>query len=169
MTHPRHEAATEQIAIQQHRRLMPFRWLLVSLIALAALTFASMGTSWVALTKQKTAERNRGDRAVVAVEELCAQVRRMGGVCVVDPAQFQGPAGAQGEQGAPGPVGPVGPIGLPGPSGSPGPAGATGLQGGAGPRGEPGPTCPSGSHLQQLRIHTSGGDGVVTVYLCIIG
>lgn len=158
----------------QHRREM--RRLAFTLAVLATGMLAALLLGVYLLVHQKQTETNRAraeetraDSAVVAMEKACAQVRRMGGICVVDPTKFRGPAGAQGpqgDQGPPGPTGPAGAVGSVGPSGSPGPSGPQGDQGPPGPQGEPGPTCPAGTHLQRIRIHTSG-DGFVTVLICV--
>lgn len=165
MTHPRHEAADEEMAAQAHRRLMPLRWLLVWLIALALAVLVSMTIGWIALTRAKDAEQHRAEKAEQAVDELCAQVRRMGGICVVDPNQIRGPRGDRGAAGPAGKTGPTGPSGSPGPVGPSGPAGPQGDTGGRGPQGEPGPTCPSGWHEQTFRIHTD--QGWVSVLACV--
>lgn len=85
---------------------------------------------------------------------LAAQVERLGGDPVVEPAEIAqpapqpGPRGEQGEAGIPGPIGPRGPQGEPGamgPRGSPGSEGDTGPRGVRGPQGEIGDTGDTGA------------------------
>lgn len=157
MTHPRHEAASEEIVAQSQRRLLPLRWLLVWLVALAIAVLVSMTLGWVALTRAKDAEQHRAEKAEHAVGELCDQVHSLNpkAVCAADPSQFRGPQGDRGPagpQGKPGPIGPTGPpgVGSPGPSGPPGPRG---------PQGEPGVQfcLLFGGHLVKERVHTATG------------
>lgn len=125
------------------------------------------------LVTQSLSNSRRADRnSAVAVDAIdaanrnCQEVRRLGGVCVVNPSELpkpdtgpQGPRGETGPQGPPGPAGqdgrngspgPVGPMGPPGP---PGVAGADGRNGSDGVDGAPGPPGPAGQD------GTDGRDG----------
>jgi hypothetical protein len=64
-------------------------------VAFAALAFAA--TQYVTRANE---QEQRADEAVSAADQLCAQVRQLGGLCVVDPEELRGPAG---EAGPPGP------------------------------------------------------------------
>jgi hypothetical protein len=143
---------------------LPRKRIVVAVLAfviVASAVIGSLSTLWVRAGE----ETERADQAVAAIEDACAQVERLGGVCVEDPEDFHGadgPPGPQGPQGEPGPTGPtgpegdVGPTGPAGPTGEAGPTGATGADGEdgsdgsdgavgpAGPQGEPGPTGPAG-------------------------
>lgn len=174
-------AETEQFARVERRR-----WHRRTLVVLAIALFAGALGGWSAvwLASQLHHEQQRADRATVTADQLCEQVRAMGGRCVVDPSTLRGERGAPGEQGPPGPQGPPGyngfngSTGLPGPAGSPGAAGATGPPGpgGAqgdrgdpgpvGPSGPPGPACPPGTHLEQVTVQARGGARRIVV--CVV-
>lgn len=122
------------------------------------------------VNRAREAETDRADIATYTAEQLCDQVRRMGAICVIDPASL--PKGDRGEPGPMGPRGDRGPqgdpglTGDPGPSGSPGPEGPPGPPGIDGEDGAPGPSCPAGWHLTQLTILTKPGSWA-TVLVCI--
>ncbi|MEU5945148.1 hypothetical protein ABZ793_06245 [Micromonospora sp. NPDC047465] len=109
----------------------------IALVA-TALIFAAAGWVAASLGRQATAEQQRADSAVSGAEQLCQQVRQLGGTCVVDPSELRG------ERGEPGPAGPPGPPGLPGLDGEDGRDGSPGATGPAGARGEPGEAGPAG-------------------------
>lgn len=140
-------------------------------------------TSWNSRAEDEGA---RADAAVVGAEQLCQQVRQLGGRCVVDPETLKGdpgpagpqgpigPAGIPGQDGAdgvdglPGPTGPAGPTGAQGPDGAQGPAGPAGPAGPTGPAGEAGPagpSCPTGTHAETVTVLTT--DGPVTMAGCV--
>lgn len=129
---------------------------------------------WQAVVQGQRADRNRttAATAIDAAEQNCEQVRKLGGVCRVDPGTLPrpeagppGPAGPAGERGPQGPPGPApacwyeppqcrGAPGPPGPPGAQGSRGTDGAQGGrgtdgaagaAGPPGEAGPAGPAGA------------------------
>lgn len=128
--------------------------------------------------------RSQNANAVASADQLCAQVRQLGGTCVVDPESLRGEQGPEGPPGPAGPpgldgvdgqdgqsiVGPSGPAGPTGPAGAQGPAGQdgqsiTGEQGSAGPvgpSGPPGPTCPVGWHQEQLTVLAADGPREIT-------
>lgn len=150
--------------------------------------------AWQQLSLKHDLEQSRSSNssAVASAEQLCAQVRQLGGTCVVDPASLkgepgpegpagpvgppgldgadgaQGPAGADG---APGPTGPAGPAGPQGPAGVDGQPGADGTDGAdgatgpAGPSGPPGPACPDGWHQAQVTVLTD--DGLRDITTCV--
>lgn len=167
-------------------RTLP-RHRIVIAVAAIVLAFVVGGFSSWAMWARATEETERADQAVAGIEDVCAQVEALGGICVADPDEFRGDPGAEGPQGEPGPTGPPGPEGDPGPtgpSGEPGPTGPTGAPGAdgedgtdgvagpAGPQGEPGPsgppgpagedgedaeTCPDGFSWQERTVVTSRG------------
>lgn len=175
-----HEAVDPKLRRKQ-------RWRIAALCAVAGIAVFVGGRQTAAVTDKATAEQDRANRAVVGVDQLCAQVRQLGGICVVDPASVRGdtgPAGPQGIPGVPGrngidgAPGPSGPSGGPGPTGSPGPVGSPGAAGGegkpgpAGPQGPPGatgptgpagqagpagPACPAGYHAETVSVVTDKG------------
>lgn len=146
---------------------LPRRRLIIAIVAMV-LAAGLVGASFAAMFVRNAEETERADEAVAAIEDACAQVERLGGVCVENPEEFHGadgPPGPEGPQGDPGPTGPPGPEGDPGPTGPTGPAGdvgptgetgadgadgtdgadgADGDPGPAGPQGEPGPEGPAG-------------------------
>lgn len=156
---------------RQHRR----RQRIVAIIAVLAFLLA--GYAVVQIQAQAHRQRVRAERAVVSAEQLCEQVRRMGGQCVVDPSRLRGepgPPGAPGAPGLPGRDGPAGPPGAPGSTGptgpagvagSPGPPGAPGATGPPGPAGSPGPLCPAGTHPEEVQVITPGGHQ--TIIACV--
>lgn len=138
-------------------------------VVLAGLALVALGWMLNALTDRADAEQRRAETAVSGAEQLCQQVRQLGGACVVDPSTLrgdpgpEGPAGPpgipgqdgeDGEDGSPGPVGPSGPAGPAGKDGAAGPAGPAGEQGPAGP---PGPACPPGTHAETVTVLTDSG------------
>lgn len=163
------------------------RWRIGALGAVAAIAIFVGGRQTVAVNDKAAAESDRANRAVTSVDQLCQQVRQLGGTCVVDPATLRGDAGPAGPQGVPGipgrdgadgATGAVGPSGPPGPTGGPGPtgdagqpgpigpagpagpAGSAGPPGPAGPAGEAGPAgpaCPPGYHPQDVIVVTDKG------------
>lgn len=180
-----HEAADPKLRRKQ-------RWRIGALVAVAAVAVFIGGRQTAAVNDRATAEQDRANRAVVGVEQLCQQVRQLGGTCVVDPASLRGdtgPAGPQGVpgipgrdgadglngsngvDGSPGVTGPAGEQGLTGDTGSTGPAGAAGPagpQGPTGPAGEAGPAgpaCPAGYHAQDVMVVTA--QGPQTIAACV--
>lgn len=154
-------------------------------VALAALSLVALGWMGSLLTDRADNEQQRADAAVSGAEQLCQQVRQLGGACVVDPSTLRGETGPEGpagppgipgqtgQDGEPGPAGPAGPVGSPGPAGKegpagePGPAGPTGPMGPPGPAGPPGPmgpagTCPDGTHLDTVTVLTATGPVAMT-------
>lgn len=162
-------ADTSDLRLRRGRRRLV--WL--TALALAAIVIAYLtGLNQYRRTKD---EQQRADQAATAVDQLCQQVRQLGGTCAVDPDAFrgepgpEGPPGPQGPPGLPGldgvdgqdgadgaegPPGPQGPVGPEGPAGPPGPAGPQGPSGEAGPAG---PSCPDGMHAEDLTVVTSDG------------
>lgn len=146
-------------------------------IVAIVLALACVGFSAQAFNKKAESEGQRADQAVQSAVQLCEQVRRLGGACVVDPAELRGepgpagvpgPPGADGVDGAagdPGPAGlqgPTGPAGLTGPQGAEGPQGPTGPPGMAGPAG---PQCPTGTHAETVTVMTTSG--LATMDVCV--
>lgn len=72
--------------------------LVVAFAAFAALIFSA--TQYVTRAEQQEQRADQAQQgeqeAVVAVDQLCAQVRALGGVCVVDPADLRGDTGPPG-------------------------------------------------------------------------
>ncbi len=138
---------------------------------------------WTQTTDRADTEGRRAETAITSAEQLCQQVRQLGGACVVDPSTLRGdpgPAGPQGPDGPPGlpgregvdgwpgrpgpqgPAGPAGPQGPAGPAGEQGPAGPSGPAGEAGPAG---PACPVGTHAETVTVLTD--EGLRTVDVCV--
>lgn len=170
----------DRLLTRRHRRRTA-----VVLLA-TAVAFTALGFLLAGLAGSRDRAQSRADRAVVSAEQLCAQVRQLGGQCVVDPASLRGPAGpagppgppglpgrdgldgvpgTPGAPGTPGPAGAAGAAGTPGPAGEPGPAGPAGPPGPAGPAGSPGPACPSGTHLEDVVVVTDQGPR--TIAACV--
>lgn len=126
------------------RKLRFGMWFMIGMTVVVVLLGAAV---WRQAIGQRDAEEQRAQRAEQAVEELCAQVKALGGVCVINPEQLRGPPGAQGETGPPGPPGPPG-VGSPGPSGPPG------------VEGPPGPRGPMGESYEQWCIRHGGHMGI---------
>lgn len=165
--------------------------LIAAVIALGFGAYAVLGV--VQVNRRAASERSRANTATSSAQQLCQQVRQLGGTCVVDPAQLRGDPGPAGPQGAVGPAGvpgldgldgspgAIGPVGSPGATGSAGdagpvgpqgPAGPTGPQGDPGPTGEPGaagpagPDCPAGTHPEQTTVLTMSG--TQTIQACVV-
>ena len=143
----------------------------VVVLILTAMLFALLGYTVARLGQYAEWERRRAEVATYTAEQLCEQVRAMGAICVIDPADLP-----QGERGDPGPAGPMGPAGPRGVQGEPGPSGAPGLpgaqgeqgvQGERGPAGPPGTSCPAGWHLVQAAILTKS-NGWQETLVCIL-
>lgn len=83
-----------------HRRQKRRTWLTVGLTLVVFLLLAFGGCQFVSRANE---EEQRAEQAVGAADQLCAQVRALGGFCVVDPAQLRG------QEGPTGPAGPAGP------------------------------------------------------------
>lgn len=134
------------------------------LVAIGVISTLLVG---VLVNREREAETNRADNAIVALQQACEQVRLLGGHCQTEPSDVDGnppapgPRGPRGEQGVPGPSGPLGP------EGSPGPTGATGENGETGPEGQPGPACPAGWHLQLLTVRLSNGGASIEILACV--
>lgn len=155
----------------------------LTIAALLALVFSALVrlTSEVSGTRQEAADRGRERNALsIDVEELRAQLLRLGETPKVGPppepaeAPERGPAGAAGLSivGPPGPagVGLIGPPGPSGPGGVGGPAGAPGVgtagapgspgrDGADGAPGEPGPAGPQGEPGPQGATGEAGQTG----------
>lgn len=160
------------------------RWRAIVLIVIAVVAFLWLTRQQIGLRNDLEQSRSNNSSAVASAEQLCAQVRQMGGTCVVDPESLRG---------EPGPEGPIGPAGVPGipgedgqsivgpsgPSGPSGPAGIQGEQGVAGqdgesivgeqgppgevgPSGPAGPACPAGWHMEQVTVLSDGGPREIT-------
>jgi len=127
------------------------------LVAVGVVSTVAVGTL---VNREREAETNRADNAIVALQQACEQVARLGGHCVSEPEDVgpNPPPGPRGERGAPGPSGPPGPSGGPGPAGEPGPPGTDGADG------VPGQWCPG--HLELLTVKLAGG-GSATILACI--
>lgn len=98
---------------------------------------------------QRIAEQGSAIRSLTAsATDLSDQIRSLGAVPVVTPAEISGPAGQAGQMGATGATGPAGaggadstvpgPVGPTGPAGPAGPAGQDGAAGADGAPGQPG-------------------------------
>jgi hypothetical protein len=160
-----------------HRRMRTSRRSNNVAVILAALSLVALGWMGSLLTDRADNEQQRADAAVTGAEQLCQQVRQLGGACVVDPSTLRGDPGPEGPAGPPGIPGQNGSDGEPGPTGSPGPAGpagkdgvagpvgAQGPQGEQGPAGPPGPTCPDGTHPETVTVLTTSG--TVTMAGCV--
>lgn len=166
------------------------RWRVAAVLVLAAVAIFVGGRQTAAVNDKAASETDRANRAVTSVDQLCQQVRQLGGTCVVDPASlrgdtgpagpqgipgmpgrdgFDGASGAVGPSGAPGPIGSQGPTGEAGPAGPAGAAGPTGPQGPTGPAGEAGPAgpaCPAGYHPETLTVVTDKGTQVIAA--CVV-
>jgi hypothetical protein len=164
-------------------------WKIAALCVAAAVALFLGGRQTAGLNDRAEAEQSRADRAVTGVDQLCQQVRQLGGTCVVDPASLRGdtgPAGPQGipgipgrdgqdgspgspgVNGLPGATGPVGDQGQAGGEGPQGPAGPAGPQGPVGPAGEAGPAgpaCPAGFHPLAVTVDTD--QGPQTIAACV--
>ena len=134
----------------------------VIVLILTALLFALLGYTVARLGQHADWETRRANVATVTAEQLCEQVRQMGAICVVDPADLPqgdrgeaGPMGLQGEQGRQGAQGDPGPSG---PSGSPGPEGPAGADGSVTS------ACPG--HWVQTTILTKP-DGWQVAWICL--
>jgi hypothetical protein len=104
-----------------------------------------------AINTQRQHETNRADNALIALQQACDQVARLGGHCVTDPSEIKGNPPPESIPGPTGRDGQAGPAGVPGPAGSPGPSGPPGETG------PPGPSCPLlGYHLQLLTVIVEG-------------
>lgn len=168
------------------------RWKMAGFIALAIVAALLLGRQTAGLTDRAAAEQDRANRAVTGVDQLCQQVRQLGGQCVVDPASLRGDTGPAGPQGVPGipgrdgddgvdgapgstgPIGPAGPAGdqgpegdqgETGPAGTVGPPGPPGPAGPAGEAGPAGPECPTGYHPQDVTVMT--GEGPQVIAACV--
>jgi len=140
-------------------------------LTLTALLFALLGYTIARLEQYAERETQRADVATYTAEQLCEQVRAMGAICVIDPADL--PQGERGEAGPMGPQGPRGAQGEPGPSGPaglPGVQGEQGIQGEQGPQGERGPAGPAGiacpGHWEQITVLTKPNSWLAA-WICI--
>lgn len=144
------------------------------LIALGLSAFIAVNVGLGQASDETDAANSRADRAAVGADQLCQQVRQLGGVCAIDPASLKGdpgpvgpagpagPAGIPGRDGDQGPAGAAGPEGPQGPMGNAGPVGEQGPQGPQGQAGTAGPACPSGTHVEQLNVLTDHGPATIT-------
>lgn len=147
---PRHAANH----MQERRRTIFWAFIFVFLgIASTAL----IGTI---INRRTEAETNRADNAIIALQQACEQVQRLGGHCVTEPSEVS-------RDPPPGPPGPQGEPGEPGPAGSPGPSGSPGPPGPSGPQGPPGPTCLGGFHLELLTVRLSPGGEAIQILACV--
>lgn len=118
------------------------------LVALMLATLAGvLALAWGFVTvSQRAGVQDQAIRSLAtSATDLSEQVRSLGAVPVVTPAEIAGPAGAAGPRGPAGAdgadstvPGPPGPPGLAGPAGAGGPAGAAGQDGAPGADGAPG-------------------------------
>jgi|GEM_PF-4566871 len=150
---------------------LPRRRILV-VCAAAGLVVGLIVTFVVMAMVRTEGERARADEAANAAEQLCRQVERQGGLCVVDPGDLQGDTGPAGPPGrgvdsvecvagtwtvrysdgevvhnagpCTGSRGPAGPSGEPGDDGADGNDGTQGEPGPQGIPGSPGPSGPAG-------------------------
>lgn len=81
-----------------HRRQKRRFWLGTVAAILAGVIVGGTG---VALVQAANREEQKAEQAVSAVDQLCGQVRALGGVCVVDPEDLRGEEGPVGPQGPP--------------------------------------------------------------------
>lgn len=152
------------------------------------------GVAWLLATAAAQTERNA--RLEKDVSTLANQVRALGGTPAVSPEpgpsgspgqpgatgppgqsgrSVTGPSGPPGDRGRTGAsgtpgatvTGPPGPAGQDGADGADGADGKDGATGEQGPRGPEGPACPSGYHVEERTIVTTGGPE--TVPLCVSG
>ena len=131
----------------------------VIVLIVTALLFGLLGYNVARLGQYADWETRRANVATYTAEQLCEQVRQMGAVCVVDPADL--PQGDRGEPGAIGPQGRQGAQGDPGPSGPPG---SPGPEGPAGADGSAGFLCPG--HWVQTTILTKP-NGWQVAWVCL--
>jgi hypothetical protein len=164
-------------ADRNRRRLRRY---VVAIVVMGLLLVASMIWALTRASDETQQQAERADRAAVGAEQLCQQVRQLGGVCAVDPASLRGD---------PGPIGPPGPPGVPGvpgrdgvdgasivgPSGAPGADGKDGVNGTDGKDGVDGrdgvdgmspAACPSGWH-QESREYLAPNRSVETALFCV--
>lgn len=122
---------TREFRNGMHRKQRRRFWLGTAAAILAGVIVGGTGT---ALVQAVNREEEKAEQATAAVDQLCGQVRALGGVCVVDPEDLRGEAG---------PAGPPGPpvrLVLPGRRGSVGCADRSGIADPPGPpasRGSP--------------------------------
>lgn len=145
------------------------------LFALVALGLGVVSTVIIGaiVNGERRYETNRADDAIVALEQACAQVERLGGHCATKPAQIEGDTRPASVPGPPGPSGIDGPPGRPPTEAeiaaavsayllaNPVPAGQPGQQGDAGP------SCPTGWHLAVLTVRLAGGNQSAQITACI--
>lgn len=162
----------DQLEPEMNRRLRRRVAIVAGAVLVLFALLAYIAVTVAQLDGYAARENNRANAATYTAEQLCQQVRNMGGVCVIDPSQLPkgdrgeaGPPGPQGERGVQGDPGDPGPSGSPGPVGSPGPPGPEGPPGPAGPAGA---SCPGGWHLAQVTIMIKGnGGGWQTALVCL--
>lgn len=175
-----HETVEIDYQTRDRRRMWRF---VVAIVVLGLLLIGSIAWQLTRASDETQQQAERADRAAVGAEQLCQQVRQMGGVCAVDPASLKGEAGPAGPAGPPGPegipgrdgdtgaagptgaAGDAGPVGDRGPQGEQGATGPTGPQGPAGEAGPAGPSCPTGMHPEQLTVVTP--TGLRTIATCV--
>jgi len=146
----------------------PRKRVLIAVAAVAVIVGMIVATVVTGMVRTED-QRARADEAANAAEQLCEQVERAGGLCVVDPSELRGDTGPAGPPGEPGRgidsakcvsgtwtvmysdgqvdvnAGPcTGARGPAGPSGEPGEDGRDGVDGQPGAQGDPGPAGPSG-------------------------
>lgn len=126
---------TREFRNGMHRKQRRRAWLGAAAAILAGVIVGGTGTALVSAINR---EEEKAEQAVSAVDQLCGQVRALGGVCVVDPEDLRGEPGPAGQPGPPGSKGDRGPQGVPGVQGVRGPQGEPGPPGGPGPQGVPG-------------------------------
>src|SRR5690606_23592527 len=80
---------------------VPRKRLLITIAGGSLIVGMIVAAAWMSLASTAD-ERARADEAVIAAEQLCEQVERAGGLCVVDPSNLRGEPGEPGE---PGPAG----------------------------------------------------------------
>lgn len=106
-----------------HRKQRRRAWLGAAAAILAGVLVGGTGTALVSAVNR---EEQKAEQAVSAVDQLCGQVRALGGVCVVDPEDLRGEEGRPDRRdhrvrlvlpGLPGSAGCVGQSGIAGQSG----------------------------------------------------
>lgn len=159
---------------EERRRSIIYALLLV---AVSVVSTVLIGT---AVNHQRQQATNRADNAIIALQQACEQVQRLGGRCVTEPSEVgdvpEGRPGRAGIDGRPGGPPTPGEIAAqvaaylsanPAPSGEPGAAGQQGEPGAQGNTGPPGPTCPGGFHLQLLTVRLANGGSSIQILACV--
>lgn len=154
---------------------------LAAVALVAAMALGAVGYAVIEGQLRADSEATRADEAIAAAEDLCDQVERAGGLCVVDPSELPGEPGEAGPRGEPGRgvdsaqcvggtwtvhysdgdvdynAGPC--TGDTGPSGKDGTDGEDGAAGEDGTAGEPGPPGADGEDGEPGPPGVDGTDG----------